>query len=485
VFDVIVNEVLSHSDGAALDQVELYNTAASTIDLEGWHLTDMHNDFFLFAFAAGTTIAPGGYLVLDEGELGFALDGQFGDDIWLMEGDPTDANRPVRFADHHDLDATETDVLLGRVPNGNPTAQGASLFPMNSQTLGSANGGFVVGDVILSEVYYHPPAQVPTNPDIADGELEFVELTNRSVATVDISGWQLRQSGGVPFSIPLGTQIAPSQSMVLVRFDPTLEPTKTTAFRTILGIGPSVALVGSAAPIELGALNNAGDTVELLRPEEPANPLTGFLLVDRVAYDDALPWPIDADGLGMSLTRTVVTNFGNFAASWIGTTPSPGATMFVPLSAGDMSGDGLVNLGDVNLIIMALVDPTTFAALYSHVNTQQQGDVDGSGTFDTGDLSAFAALFGPATATSTSLALSLASRVSGSVSQQSQVVTTPLSESPTHLLTTHLFSGVAASAKSVDESALVDLLLAPDDQTVETADDPWDLALLALLADEW
>ncbi|GAG44186.1 unnamed protein product, partial [marine sediment metagenome] len=223
-------------------------------------------------------------------------------DIWLVQGDPGDSDKPTRFADHHDLDATVSNVSLGRVPNGDPTAQGASLFPTTSQSFGSANSPYVVGEVIISEVHYHQ--SVTGNPDIADGELEYVELYNTTGVTVDISEWELRQNDGGDFEMPAGAQIAASQTVVLVNFDPVVETAKATAFRTVHGIGGGVVLLGDENT-NFGNLNNAGEELKLLAPEDPGNPASGFLLVDRVAYDDAAPWPTDADGAGDSLTRTL------------------------------------------------------------------------------------------------------------------------------------------------------------------------------------
>ncbi len=76
---------------------------------------------------------------------------------------------------------------------------------------------------------------------------------------------------------------------------------------------------------------------------------------------------------------------------------------------GDMNRDGLVNLGDSSLIVQALVDRTAYDAAYPSVNADDIGDVDGSGNFDLGDLSAFAALFGSGTASASASAIQAAS----------------------------------------------------------------------------
>ncbi len=68
---------------------------------------------------------------------------------------------------------------------------------------------------------------------------------------------------------------------------------------------------------------------------------------------------------------------------------------------GDMNGDGVVNLDDISLFVLALVDPTGYDALCPSLDREILGDVNVDGTFDTGDLGAFSALLGgPASAAS-------------------------------------------------------------------------------------
>ena len=40
VVDVVVNEVLSHTDVPFVDTIELYNTSGAAIDIGGWYLSD-------------------------------------------------------------------------------------------------------------------------------------------------------------------------------------------------------------------------------------------------------------------------------------------------------------------------------------------------------------------------------------------------------------------------------------------------------------
>ncbi len=55
--------------------------------------------------------------------------------------------------------------------------------------------------------------------------------------------------------------------------------------------------------------------------------------------------------------------------------------------------------GRVPAFVQALVDRATYDATYPFVNEESAGDIDGSGTYDLGDIGVFSALFiGPASA---------------------------------------------------------------------------------------
>lgn len=53
-----------------------------------------------------------------------------------------------------------------------------------------------------------------------------------------------------------------------------------------------------------------------------------YVVVDRVNYDDAAPWPTSPDGTGASLKRITASLFGNDPVNWSGGTPTPGTANF-------------------------------------------------------------------------------------------------------------------------------------------------------------
>jgi hypothetical protein len=149
--------------------------------------------------------------------------------------------------------------------------------------------------------------------------------------------WRLRKA--VRFNFPPGLVVAPDGYVLVVSFNPAGDPEALAGFRSRYRVASEVAIVG---PYD-GKLNNASDSVELYKPDEP-QPLTSthpglvpYILVDRVQYSDFTPWPPAADGYDMSLQRLNDAEYGNDPVNWTATTPTPGPQA----SALDSDGDGM------------------------------------------------------------------------------------------------------------------------------------------------
>jgi hypothetical protein len=71
-------------------------------------------------------------------------------------------------------------------------------------------------------------------------------------------------------------------------------------------------------------LDNAGDDVELKKPTTPGTNGVPYVLVDKVDYKDATPWPSAADGYGLSLQRINQNAYGNDPANWTAAPPGAG-----------------------------------------------------------------------------------------------------------------------------------------------------------------
>ncbi len=256
--NVVVNEVLTHTDLPQVDAIELYNTTTSSIDISDWYLSDSSDNLKKYKIPAGTVIGAGQYLVFDEsqfdpaspsgGNVAFSLSSE-GDDVWLTSVDGAGAFKG--FEQHFNVIAAINGESFGRWPNGT-----GELYPMSSVTLGAANSGPRIGPVAITEVMYNPTGG---NPD-----LEFVEFTNLTNQTIPLSTtyptvgevpWKI---DGLGFTFPTGTNIAPNGTLVVVHFDPTnpANASLLSAFRTAYGIGPEVQLVGGYTSL----LDNSGRT---------------------------------------------------------------------------------------------------------------------------------------------------------------------------------------------------------------------------------
>ncbi len=84
-----------------------------------------------------------------------------------------------------------------------------------------------------------------------------------------------------------------------------------------------------------GRLSNAGERLQIGMPGDTDEYDTRYYIrIDRVNYSDGSHpedcpggvdlWPIEADGLGKSLSRKDPNDYGNDVANWKAATPSPG-----------------------------------------------------------------------------------------------------------------------------------------------------------------
>ena len=340
---VVINEVLANSDVLAQsDSIELFSATAFMIDIGGWWLSDSSASFSKYEILVGTSIAAGGYLVFDENDFNpnpgvgssFALSGARGDDVWLVN--PNGGGPGVLWlVDDVHFGASTSGESWGRTPNGS-----GRLAPMQNLTLGTDNSLPRVGPLVIGELNYHSgdpaPVALATDPSLVSAQLEFVEIFNPTSQSVDLTNWRIR--GGVDFDFDTGASIGPGDTLVLVSFNPNdaASAARLAAFREHYGIDASVTLVGPY----VGQLNNAGERVELQRPD--ALPLDDPTLIprlqeDKVLYDDLAPWPTAADGTGSSLQRNSSLGYGNDPADWTATVATPGT--FASGILGDLNGD--------------------------------------------------------------------------------------------------------------------------------------------------
>ncbi|MCH2061959.1 MAG: CotH kinase family protein, partial [Verrucomicrobiales bacterium] len=143
-------------------------------------------------------------------------------------------------------------------------------------------------NIVISQVHYHPRRPGAEELLVDDGfdqdDFEFVEVMNISDGAVDLGGsaFVLIASGdhleGIEFEFPLGTLINPGQRLVVAA--------NSTAFAARY---PEVSLAGDYK----NRLDNNGEWITLVDSEGE--------VIDSFRYNDAAPWPEQADGDGPSL----------------------------------------------------------------------------------------------------------------------------------------------------------------------------------------
>ncbi|MCH9021671.1 MAG: lamin tail domain-containing protein [Planctomycetes bacterium] len=310
---IVINEVLAHSDTIVYDFIELYNTTASDIDLDGWFLSDEDTDAVKYEIKTGdTVILAGQYKVFYEnlhfgvpGDAGvntaFALS-ENGEKVVLRS---SQGGELTGYRSAEAFGANSPDIALGRYLKSTNTF---NFVAMSSNTPNAANAYPKVGPVVISEIMYHPSG---------DGDAEFIELVNISDSPITLydagklTGWQM--TDGVTYTFGSVT-LNPNEVMLLVK--------DMAVFNAAYpSTPPGVQKVLWTA----GSLDNGGERIQIGLPGDlDGAGILQFIRIDRVTYDDKAPWSTEADGLGKSLTRKVLSDYGNDPANWQGSAPSPG-----------------------------------------------------------------------------------------------------------------------------------------------------------------
>jgi hypothetical protein len=152
--------------------------------------------------------------------------------------------------------------------------------------------------VAINEVMYAPSA--------ANGE--YIELINAGGVTWNISGWRLTGRGGLSYTFPNGTTIAPGGFLNVAR--------STTAFQAAYGAG--LPMVGNWT----GNLQSGGDTLTLIQPTAE-----GDVEIDKLTFGVSQPWPAVATGTALQLVDARQDN--NRVANWEASTGYSGPTNLV------------------------------------------------------------------------------------------------------------------------------------------------------------
>jgi hypothetical protein len=297
---VVINELMAHTDYNyppydSNDWLELYNTSGTTVNLtSNWYLSDELGDLKKWAIPS-TSIPAYGRVSFDEISgfhnpitSGFGLD-KAGEMVVLSYLPGTSADRIV---DCIEFKGQENNISLGRYPNG-----GKYWFRMPPSRNASNNTPSAY-QIVISEIMYHP----------IDPNDEYIELYNPTGGTVNLynadGAWRIHGIGNTDYFFPASKSVSSGGRLIIVGFDPVMEPGRLDAFEAAYGTGNLTPNVNVFGPWD-GDLSNASERFALEKPQaaDDVGLPVSWVIVDEVMYGDYVPWPESPDGSGDALKR--------------------------------------------------------------------------------------------------------------------------------------------------------------------------------------
>ncbi|MFA5422328.1 MAG: lamin tail domain-containing protein [Phycisphaerae bacterium] len=333
--DIVINEVMAHTDTYPNDWIELHNTTTSPINISGWYLSDSDSNISKYEFGTGTIIAENGYLVLSEDinfgatasdpgkHVAFALS-ENGEAVYLTSA--LDSNGILTgYRRSEDFGASDNGVSFGRYYKS--STNNFNFVAMDHDTSGLANAYPKVGPVVINEIMYNP--DWPVGGSYENDQYEYIELYNNSSGPVTLYDYALGEpwkfTDGIDYTFPASPNevtIAAGGSILVVK--------NPAAFSWRYPSVPSSKVFG---PYN-GNLSNSGEKVQLGKPGDEYGDIKYYIRADRVDYSDGSHpdgvdlWPTEADGNGDSLHQktpdTAGANYGNDVINWQAAVPSPG-----------------------------------------------------------------------------------------------------------------------------------------------------------------
>ncbi|MEM7384756.1 MAG: lamin tail domain-containing protein, partial [Verrucomicrobiota bacterium] len=254
--DLFFNEVAGSETGI---WVELINGGGEAVALDGHEIRTTASDATVSL--DGRSIDAGGVTLLSAADLE-SLGVAAGDRLFLVSAGDSTTVAGVEITSR----------------NRARTDQGEWAFP-SELTPGEGNAFAFQEAIVINEIMYHHRPDFGENGEIEEFreiDEEWIELTNRSEAAVDLTGWEIRD--GIRFDFPDGTSLEPGAFLVVAK--------DAEALRAKY---PDIAVLGDFS----GSLNNNSDRIRLV----DANNNTA----DEVTYLDGGAWDRNADAAGSSL----------------------------------------------------------------------------------------------------------------------------------------------------------------------------------------
>ncbi|UCF16178.1 MAG: lamin tail domain-containing protein, partial [Phycisphaerales bacterium] len=330
---VVINEIMARPHDNASDWIELYNTTDTAIDIGGWYLSDSTGNPAKYRIASGTALGPNEYLVFQQdlnfgnvNDLGchvpFALSAS-GERVYISSGQNGEL---TGYRSSEDFGASETGISFGRYYDS--STDNYNFVAMARPTPGAANSEPKVGPIVISEIMYNP--DWPADSPYTDEQYEYIELHNITGEPVTLYDHRMalpwKFTDGIEYTFPIDPTVTiPVGGFLLLARDPVAFAWRYPGVPADMVLGPYD-----------GKLSNSGEKLELSAPGTiDGSGELHYIRIDIVDYSDGFHpqnvpgaidmWPMEPDGNGSSLTREILTSYGNDPDNWIASSPSPGS----------------------------------------------------------------------------------------------------------------------------------------------------------------
>ncbi len=157
-----------------------------------------------------------------------------------------------------------------------------------------------VPDLVISKIHYNPME----DSGYSSKELEFIEITNTSNQSIDLTGYYIRELG-ISYQFDANAVVQANQKIYLC--------SDASVFESYYGFAPFGAFTRD--------LSNS--SYHIILSDALGN------IIDQVMYMDSDPWPQQADGEGPYLQLVDVNSDNSLASNWIASSQS--------LSRGDVA----------------------------------------------------------------------------------------------------------------------------------------------------
>lgn len=309
-YTVLVNEIVASTISDNLDMIELYNSDTEKVDIGNWYLTDDPHDPYKYVIPHNTIIESHGFMVFNSSM--FKSDFSVtitGGQIYLLSaygGGLGGYSHGIKY------EPCNNGTVFGLLKTSNGKYYCSKL---KKATKGRPNGPFLPGEIVITEIMYHP----------RKNEAEFIEIVNRSGKMIQFFNdnapdysWKI---DGISFKFPFNSCLDPGERMLLIDSTITAE-----IFREKYSVESNVKIFTYS-----GKLSNSGETITIEKTgneyvDENGKIAIPYQSVDIVEYSDDYPWPQKADGDGYSLVRKSIVSWGCEPSEWkisdkIGGTP--------------------------------------------------------------------------------------------------------------------------------------------------------------------